>query len=188
MTESRDRKSNAANFSSAVRLAQAAPVAAGRIDDLINRPTEGVHTPVDALYFDPERGIRGDRWRETAWLRLPDGGPDPRVQVSLTNKQVMRCFAGTEPGAVFRCGDNLYTDLNLTEAHLPVGTRLRIGEAVIEVSDVVNDACGKFAQRFGAEAFDCVRRPEHLPLRLRGIFCRIVQAGWVRSGDGIRKA
>lgn len=169
----------------AVRLAQSAPTPLGRIDHCINRPSGGVHTPVDALYLDPVEGIRGDRWRETAWLRLPDGSPDPRVQVSLTNTRVMQCFTGAEPDAVFRCGDNLYTDLNLTEAHLPVGTRLQVGEAVIEVSDVVNDACGKFAQRFGAEAFQCVRRPENHSLRLRGIFCRVVESGWVRVGAAV---
>lgn len=170
-------------FVEAIRLARAAPVGRGRVDFLINRPAEGVHDPVDELYLDPVEGIRGDRWRETAWLRLPDGTPDPRVQVSLTNTQVMQSFTSTERGAVFRCGDNIYTDLNLTEAALPVGTRFQIGEAVLEVSDVVNDACGKFAQRFGADAFQCVRQPENLPLRLRGIFCSIQQAGRLTVGD-----
>lgn len=170
-------------FENAIRFARAAPVGRGRVDYLINRPSEGVHDPVDELYLDADAGIRGDRWRETAWLRLPDGSPDPRVQVSLTNTQVMQCFTGTEPDAVFRCGDNIYTDLNLTEAALPVGTRLQIADAVLEVSDVVNDACGKFAQRFGVEAFQCVRQPENLPLRLRGIFCSIIISGRVRRGD-----
>lgn len=164
-----------------------APILRGRVDFVINRPAEGVHERVDQLYLDVEQGILGDRWRETAWLRLPDGAPDPRVQVSLTNTRVMQCFTGADPDAVFRCGDNIYTDLNLTEAGLPVGTHLQVGEAVIEVSDVVNDACGKFAQRFGADAFKCVRLPEHLPLRLRGLFCRIVKTGPVRAGDSIEQ-
>jgi MOSC domain-containing protein YiiM len=181
MSEAREQN----NFTQAVQLAREASIGQGHVDFLINRPSEGVHDPVETLYLDPIEGIRGDRWRETAWLRLPDGAPDPRVQVSLTHTRVMQCFTGSEPGAVFRCGDNIYTDLNLTEAALPVGTRLQIGEAVLEVSDVVNDACGKFAQRFGVEAFQCIRQPENLSLRLRGIFCSIVQGGVVRAGDQI---
>ena len=88
-------------------------------------------------------------------------------------------------GVVFRCGDNIYADLNLTGALLPVGSRLQIGEAVLEVSDVLNDACGKFAQRFGNEALQCVRQPRLRPLRLRGIFCRIIRAGEIRMDDRI---
>ena len=157
-----------------------------RGDYWVNRSAEGAHDPVDWLDLDTEQGIVGDRWRETAWLRLPDGAPDPRVQVSLTNSRVMQCFTGTDAGAVFRCGDNIYTDLNLMQAHLAVGTRLQIGEAVLELSDVVNDACGKFAQRFGAQAFQSVRAVENLPLRLRGGFCQIVSGGRIRVGDSIR--
>ena len=174
------------DYQEAVRLAQSAFIGQGQVDFLINRPSEGVHKPVGSLYLDPVGGIRGDRWQETAWLRLEDGSPDPRVQVSLTNTGVMQCFTGSEEGAAFRCGDNIYTNLNLTEAHLPVGSRLQIGEAVIEVSDVVNDACGKFVQRFGADAFQAIRSEENTPLRLRGIFCRIIQAGFIRQHDVIR--
>ncbi len=167
-------------------IAQTAPVGVGRVDFLINRPAEGVHVPVEELYFDVEQGIQGDRWRDTAWLKRPDGCPDPRVQVSLTNTQVMRCFTGPVPDSVFRCGDNLYVNLNLTVAHLPVGARLQIGsEVVLEVSDVVNDACGKFVQRFGLDAFQCVRDPKFAAFRLRGIFCSIIRSGGIHVGDTI---
>lgn len=174
---------NARKYDTAIELARAAPVGFGKVDYLINRPSEGVHQPVNSLYLDVDNGIEGDRWQETAWLRLPDGSPDPRVQVSLTNTRVMQCFTGNESDAVFRCGDNIYTDLSLTEAHLPVGTLLQVGEAVIEISDVVNDACGKFAQRFGAEAFQTVRAPANAGLRLRGLFARIRQSGRVMRED-----
>ncbi len=173
-------------FSQAVELAKAASVKNGRVEFLMNRPAEGEHVPVDALYLDVQHGIRGDRWERTAWLKTETGAPDPRVQVSLTNTKVIRCFTGSDTDSQYRCGDNCYVDLNLTDAALPVGARLQLGAAVIEVSDIMNDACGKFAQRFGADALHWVRQPEHLPLRLRGIFCQIRQSGWVRCGDAIR--
>lgn len=172
-------------YQQAVEHAQSAPIGAGRVDFLINRPSEGVHVPVRELYLDVDSGIHGDRWQKTAWLRLPDGSPDPRVQVSLTNTRVMQCFTGTEVDAVFGCGDNIYTDLNLSETHLPVGMRVQIGKAVIEVSDVMNDACGKFVQRFGKDAFNYIRQSQNLPLRLRGLFARIVRSGAIRIGDPI---
>ena len=177
---------NVGKYDHSVQLAGAAPVGVGRIEYLMNRPSEGVHVPVDELYLDVDAGIRGDRWRDTAWLRLSDGRPDPRVQVSVTNTQVIRGFTGTDADSHYRCGDNIYTNLNLTEEVLPVGALLQVGDAVLEVSDVENDACGKFAQRFGAEAFKAVRSPNCVRMRLRGIFCRIRSSGYVRLGDLVR--
>ena len=177
---------NSNTYQRAVELAKSASIGLGRVEFLMNRPAEGEHVPVDALYLDVVHGIQGDRWERTAWLKTDTGAPDPRVQVSLTNTSVIRCFTGSEPEAQYRCGDNIYCDMSLTEVALPVGARLQLGEAILEVSDVVNDACGKFAQRFGAEALQWVRRPEHLPLRLRGIFCQIRQSGWVCVGDSIK--
>ncbi|HAV14019.1 MAG TPA: hypothetical protein DCX06_11100 [Opitutae bacterium] len=172
-------------FAQAIRLAKSASTEVGHVNFLMNRPAEGVHVPVEELYLDVEKGIIGDRWLETAWLKLPDGSPDPRVQVSLTNVNVMRCFTGLEGEGVYRCGDNVYTDLNLCEQHLQVGAQLKIGAAIIEVSDVKNDACGKFSQRFGKEAFAVVRETEFSGLRLRGVFARILQSGKVVVHDSI---
>ncbi len=153
---------------------------------LSNRPSEGVHEPVDSLELCPAKGIVGDRWEKTAWLKLPDGAPDPRVQVSVTNLNIMALITGSEERAR-DCGDNLFVDFDLSEANLPVDARLRVGEAVLEVSDVYNDACGKFVQRFGQEAYQWIRDPANHPLRLRGIFCRIIQGGIVRVGDTVAK-
>ena len=118
-------------------------------------------------------------------MKLADGSPDPRVQVSITNSKVMRCFTGSCGEGVFACGDNLYVDFNLTEQHLRVGARIKVGSAVLEVSDVMNDACGKFAQRFGAAAFKFIRAPGNVDQRLRGLFCSIVESGAVSIGDSV---
>lgn len=169
-----------------MKEAPLSPSALGRVVLLSNRPTEGVHVPVEWLELCPERGILGDRWAATAWLRRPDGTSDPRVQVSVTHYQTMARLIGSEE-RVRDCGDNVFVDFDLSEANLPAGTLFQMGSAVLEVSDVYNDACGKFIQRFGKEAFDCVRDPANRPLRLRGIFCRILQAGTVRLGDVVMR-
>ena len=174
-------------FEQAVIEARRAPAGIGALLHLVNRPSEGVHRRVAKLRFDFKQGIEGDRWRKTAWIRLPNGQPDPRVQVSLTNARVMTYFTKHYKEGIFGCGDNLYTDLSLTEGNLPVGSRLVVGSAVLQVSNVPNDAGGKFAQRFGQDAVDFIRKPENAPLRLRGVFCKIVTGGEAHEGDLIKK-
>jgi MOSC domain-containing protein YiiM len=84
-------------------------------------------------------------------------------------------------------GDQLYVDLDLSPANLPPGTRLAIGSAVLEVSDLPHLGCGKFTARYGADARDLVDSEEGVSLNLRGINTRIVQSGIVRRGDAVRK-
>ena len=49
-------------------------------------------------------------------------------------------------------GDQLYVDLDLRHANLPPGTRLQVGSAILEVSDLPHTGCGKFTARFGSAA------------------------------------
>lgn len=83
----------------------------------------------------------------------------------MTNSKVMRCFTGSCGEGVFACGDNFYVDSNLTEQHLRVCARIKVGSAVLEVTDVMNDACGKSAQRFGAGLLSLF---VHLAMLIRG--------------------
>ncbi len=180
-------KSSEHYFQDARSLAQTAEPKRGVLHQLMNRPKEGVHIPCDKLTLHPESGINGDRWINSAWLKASNGTPDPRIQVSLTNLAVMKCFASQANRPPFDCGDNLYTNLCLTEKNLPAGSLLQIGDVTLQVSDVENDACGKFATRFGSDAFKYIRTPKNHPLRLRGIFCQIIKAGTIRVNDTIIK-
>ncbi len=101
----------------------------------------------------------------------------------MTNSKVMFCFTGSCGEEVDACGGNLYVDFNLTEQHLRVGARIKVVSAVLEVSDVMNDACGKSAQCFGAAAFKFIRAPGNVDQRLRGLFCSIVESDEVNIGD-----
>jgi MOSC domain-containing protein YiiM len=84
-------------------------------------------------------------------------------------------------------GDQLYVDLDLSATNLPPGTRLAIGSAILEVSDLPHLGCGKFTARYGADARDLVNSPDGVALNLRGINTRVVQSGTVRRGDAVRK-
>ena len=84
-------------------------------------------------------------------------------------------------------GDQLYVDLDLSREHVPPGTRLAIGSAVLEVTPAPHTGCKKFAARFGLEALKVFDTEEGLALNLRGINARIVEPGTVRAGDAVRK-
>ena len=68
---------------------------------------------------------------------------------------------------------------------LPTGTRLHIGDAVIEVTSPPHLGCAKFIARFGKEAMRFVNSPVGRSLNLRGICARVVVGGTVRTGDSI---
>ena len=80
-------------------------------------------------------------------------------------------------------GDQLYVDLDLSEANLPPGTRLSIGSAVIEVTAEPHTGCSKFVERFGLDAMKFVNSRERKDLHLRGINARVVRPGVLRVGD-----
>ena len=92
-----------------------------------------------------------------------------------------------EPARWPLAGDQLFVDLDLSEANLPAGTRLTIGEAVIEVTPEPHTGCSKFVARFGVDAMKFVNGSIGRPLRLRGLNARVVKAGRIRKGDLVKK-
>ena len=84
-------------------------------------------------------------------------------------------------------GDQLFVDLDLSAENVPPGTRLALGEAVIEVTAEPHTGCGKFINRFGVDAAKFVNSPTGRRLQLRGINARVVQAGVIRVGDTVKK-
>jgi hypothetical protein len=161
------------------------PARVGTVLALTVRPGPDLREARDEIVFDPVRGAVGDRWERKTWLYLPDGSPDPRVQVAVCNTAVLALMREAA-GVNHHPGDTLFTDLDLSEKNLPAGSRLQVGEAVIEVSDVENDACAKFAAQYGEAVFRWIRRPENRALRLRGLFARVIVGGRVRCGDAVR--
>jgi MOSC domain-containing protein YiiM len=84
-------------------------------------------------------------------------------------------------------GDQLFMDLDLSEANLPAGTRLALGSAVIEVTPQPHTGCGKFTSRFGVDAATFVNSPLGRKLNLRGINAKVIEGGRIKVGDLARK-
>jgi MOSC domain-containing protein YiiM len=82
-------------------------------------------------------------------------------------------------------GDQLFVDFDLSVANVPPGTRLAVGEAVVEVTAPPHRGCGKFAARFGVDALKFVNSAVGRELNLRGVNARVVAGGAVRTGDPI---
>ena len=84
-------------------------------------------------------------------------------------------------------GDQLYVDLDLSVENLPVGSRLSIGGAVLEVTAPPHTGCKKFVARFGEDAMRFVNSRDGRAHRLRGMNTKVVVAGTVQVGDRCRK-
>lgn len=130
--------------------------------------------PLSAM-LTVEGGVAGDKWGEEV-------SPDPDGQVTLMNARVAELIAGDRVPRPLP-GDNFLVDLALDEEALPVGARVRLGQAVIQVTAKPHSGCKTFRERFGAEALRWVNVRANRPLRLRGVMCRVVVAGSVAVGD-----
>jgi hypothetical protein len=162
------------------------PQDVGTVELIVRRPAVDEREVLDAGTLDPGWGLVGDTWRERRSTRTPDGTPHPDTQLNIINARFSRLVAaGPERQAL--AGDQLHLDLDLSEANLPAGTRLALGEAVIEVTPPPHTGCAKFSARFGADAMRFVNSPQGRALRLRGLNARVVVAGSVHAGDKVRK-
>jgi hypothetical protein len=162
------------------------PQERGTLRAIVIRPETDARVSLQQCELSPEGGMHGDNWAKGCWMSLPDGQPDPDVQVTLMNARTIALIAQDE--ARWRlAGDNLFVDLDLSGENLPPGTRLSIGSALLEITAVPHKGCRKFAAHYGVDATHFVNSRDGLRLHLRGIYARIVERGVVAVGDTIAK-
>ena len=164
---------------------RAAPGDEGVVELIVRRPAVDGREVVDEAVLDPEEGLVGDNWSSRG---RSGGRPPPRAAtVTGLGSRAIALAAGDRDRWAL-AGDQLYVDLDLSGENLPPGTRLAFGSAVLEVTAEPHTGCKKFAQRFGLEILEVFNSPEGRALNLRGINARVVEPGFVRTGDAVRKA
>jgi len=163
-----------------------APADGGVLEMIVRRPAVGVRETLEEGELDPVVGLVGDTWSSRGSRRTADGSPHPAMQINVMSARVVALLAQDRSSWPL-AGDQLFVDLDLSEANLPAGTRLAIGDAVIEVTAEPHTGCGKFAARFGVDATKFVNAAERRPLNLRGINARVIQRGAIRRGDRVTK-
>jgi MOSC domain-containing protein YiiM len=164
--------------------ATSAPADLGTVRLIVRRPAVDRREVVEEARLDVDEGLVGDSWRARGNRHTHDGSADPDAQITIMGVRAAEAFAG--PADRWQlAGDQLYVDLDISEANLPAGSRLAIGEAEVTISAKPHTGCAKFAARFGPDALRLVSTPEGRALRLRGLNARVVVSGTIRTGDTI---
>jgi hypothetical protein len=167
-------------------LIRQSPASAGTVELIVRRPAENEREVLDEGTLDLELGLVGDVWHSRGSSRTPDRSANPLTQLTLMNARTADLVTGTRERWPL-AGDQLYVDLDLSIENLPAGTRVAVGEAIVEITEEPHTGCAKFSARFGTEALKFVNKSPGRELRLRGVNARIVTAGVVRPGDAIAK-
>jgi hypothetical protein len=158
----------------------------GVLELIVRRPRVDEREVLEEGRLDLAEGLVGDSWRERGSSRTPDGSAHPGMQLNVMNSRVLALVAqGRERWRL--AGDQLIMDMDLSDENLPPGTRLALGSAVIEVTELPHTGCKKFLARFGLDAMKFVNSPAGRRLRLRGMNAKVVRPGVIRPGDVVRK-
>ena len=163
-----------------------APRDQGPVEMIVARPAEGERTVMNAATLSEEDGLAGDNWLARGSSSTPDGSANPQCQLTLMSSRAAEAVAGTRERWPL-AGDQIFVDMDLSVANLPPGTRLSLGQAIIEISENPHSGCAKFSERFGAAALRFVNVGTGKALRLRGVNAMVVQSGAVQVGDKLTK-
>ncbi len=157
----------------------ASPSDLGTVELVVRRPAEGEREILDEGTVAVP-GLVGDRHtlRQDA---------HPGTEITLMNARVVDLLADGDRERWPLAGDQLYVDFDLRHENLPPGTRLQIGSATLEVSEIPHTGCAKFTARFGSDATRFINAKPNRELRLRGLNARVITPGTVRPGDTIQK-
>lgn len=154
----------------------AAPRDAGEVVLLVARRADSARALPQRVRLTAAGGMPGDRWGDK-----PERSPDN--QITVMHAGVGELVANGQPLSLF--GDNLTVTLDLSADALPAGTRLRAGDALLEVTAEPHTGCDRYAARFGIAALKFISAKARQPLQLRGLHVRVVEDGDVWVGAPI---
>ncbi len=158
----------------------------GVLELIVSRPEEDAREVMDLADLDIAIGLVGDTWQDRPSARSGDGKAHPDMQITIMNSRVADLVA-QDKARWQLSGDQLYTDLDLSKANVPPGTRISVGSAILEATDQPHTGCKKFSARFGIDALKLVSSAVGNELQLRGINAKVVQGGEIKPGDVVKK-
>ena len=160
------------------------PTDEGTLELIVRRPVSEEREVLETATLTVEDGLVGDNWSKRPSNRTEDGGPHPNMQLNVINSRFLALIAG-DPERMALAGDQLAVDLSLGSDDLPPWSRIRIGGAVIQVTDQPHTGCAKFTRRFGLDALHLLKTEVGQAMNLRGICTRVVVPGTIRRGDPV---
>lgn len=161
----------------------AAPKDAGSIEMIVRRPAENEREVVESAQLSTEFGLVGDDWVN----RVDENGdPHRAAQLTLMNARVTDAVAVTRERWPL-AGDQVYVDMDISMANLPPGSRVKLGDAIVEISVVPHTGCAKFAGRFGKDALRFANVGPGRENRFRGVNAFVVEGGSFAVGDDVTK-
>ena len=162
------------------------PEDSGVLEAIVVRPGHGRREQPQSCDISAAGGVQGDHWAKGCWMSTEDGDPHPDVQICIMSARCIAHIAGARERWAL-AGDNLLIDFDIRPENLPPGQRLRIGTAVIEITDVKHAACKSFVEHYGQSAAVFVNARKGSALRLRGVYAKVVEDGRVAVGDRVVK-
>ena len=106
---------------------RAAPAHIGTVELVIRRPARGEREILEEGVLDEVEGMVGDNWLSRATSRAVETGRHLEAQINVMSARMVALLADTPEGRA-QAGDQLYLDLDLSVANLPVGSRIALGE------------------------------------------------------------
>ncbi len=158
----------------------------GRVELIVRRPETDQREEMQAASFTAANGLEGDDWLSRAKREAPDTDPNLETQVTLMNSRTIQLLTD-DKSRWAESGDQLFVDLDISMHNLPAGTRLQIGDAILEIAVTPHTGCAKFARRFGAPARKWIMSDAGKRQRLRGVYACVRRDGTIKVGDRIRK-
>ena len=110
-----------------------APRTDAPIAGLCLRPQRNARAFPDRLTLTRAEGIPGERWLTAPWSTLPDGAPDPGIQVSILSVRVLDLIWRDRVGSPHP-GDPIVADLDCSLSNLPEASLIQAGTAVLRIS------------------------------------------------------
>ncbi len=159
-----------------LKVLPATPRDKGTVTLLMSRREGGRRELPGSVRLEVDAGMPGDAWGRNARRKL-------EAQLAAMQTDVAELIANGQPPEL--SGDNLYLALDLSNANLPTGSRIRIGGVLLEVTPMPHDGCKKFRARFGEAAHRFVCDPGLRHRNLRGIYFRVIEPGNVSVGDRV---